>query len=56
MGGLIVIDPKICHGKPVIAGPRTPASVILESLEGGDSIEELCEEYRADRRSYPCPT
>ena len=45
MADLIVIDPKICHGKPVIAGTRTPISVILESLEGGDSIEELCKEY-----------
>ncbi|MFT3881378.1 MAG: DUF433 domain-containing protein [Gemmatales bacterium] len=45
MANLITIDPKICHGQPVIAGTRTPVSVILGSLEGGDSIEELCKEY-----------
>jgi uncharacterized protein (DUF433 family) len=41
----IVIDPKICHGKPVIRGTRTPVTVILGHLAGGDSFETLQKEY-----------
>ena len=41
----IAIDPDICHGKPTIAGTRTPVSVILGHLAGGDSFETLCREY-----------
>ena len=29
MKARIVVDPKICHGKPVIKGTRTPVTVIL---------------------------
>jgi uncharacterized protein (DUF433 family) len=25
----IVIDPKICHGKPVIRGTRTPVAIVV---------------------------
>jgi uncharacterized protein (DUF433 family) len=45
MNDRIVIDPKICHGKPVIRGTRTPVTVILNALAGGDSFETLEKEY-----------
>jgi len=45
MNDRIVIDPKICHGKPVIRGTRTPITVILNALAGGDSFETLEKEY-----------
>jgi uncharacterized protein (DUF433 family) len=41
----IVIDPKICHGKPVIRGTRTPVVIILGHLAGGDSFETLQKEF-----------
>lgn len=41
----ITIDPKLCHGKPVVAGTRTPVAVILGHLAGGDSMETVCREY-----------
>ena len=41
----IDIDPKICHGKPVIRGTRTPVTVILNALADGDSFETLEKEY-----------
>jgi uncharacterized protein (DUF433 family) len=41
----IVIDPNVCHGKPVIRGTRTPVTVILNALAGGDSYETLQREY-----------
>ncbi|MBV8782528.1 MAG: DUF433 domain-containing protein [Phycisphaerae bacterium] len=41
----IVIDPNICHGKPVIRGTRTPVSVILGHLAAGDAFETLQVQY-----------
>ncbi|MFQ6073455.1 MAG: DUF433 domain-containing protein [Methanosarcinales archaeon] len=42
----IAIDEKIMHGKPVVRGTRVPVEVILGSLAGGMSYEEVCREYR----------
>jgi uncharacterized protein (DUF433 family) len=41
----IVIDPKICHGKPVIRGTRTPVAIVVGSLAAGMSFEEVLREY-----------
>ncbi len=41
----IIIDPKIRHGKPVIKGTRVPVEIILGSLAGGMSFEEVCQDY-----------
>ena len=41
----IVIDPEIRHGKPIIKGTRVPVDVILGSLAGGMSVEEVAREY-----------
>ena len=41
----IIIDPEIRHGKPVIKGTRVPVDVILGSLAGGMSVEEVAKEY-----------
>jgi uncharacterized protein (DUF433 family) len=45
MNERIVIDPKICHGKPVIRGTRMPVALVLGSLAGGMSFEEVQREY-----------
>ncbi len=45
MANLIVSDPKIMLGKPTIRGTRITVELILEHLGGGESIEELLEEY-----------
>jgi uncharacterized protein (DUF433 family) len=45
MNERIDIDPSICHGKPVIRGTRTPVSVVLGHLAGGDTFETLRREY-----------
>jgi uncharacterized protein (DUF433 family) len=45
MNDHIAIDSNICHGKPVIRGTRTPVTVILNALAGGDSFETLQREY-----------
>ena len=41
----IVIDPAVCHGTPVIAGTRVPAAIVVGSLAGGMSREEVMREY-----------
>jgi uncharacterized protein (DUF433 family) len=49
MNDQIVIDPKICHGKPVIRGTRMPVSLIVGSLAGGMGFEEVELEYGVTR-------
>ena len=41
----IVIDSEIRHGKPVIKGTRVPVDIILGSLAGGMTMEEVADEY-----------
>ena len=45
MDDRIVIDPKICHGKPVIRSARTPVAIVVGSLAGGMSFEDVQREY-----------
>jgi len=45
MSSRISIDPKVCHGKPVIRGSRVMVATILGALAGGDSIETILEDY-----------
>lgn len=39
------MNPKICHGKPVISGTRVLVSTVLGALAGGDSIAMVAEDY-----------
>lgn len=41
----IVIDPEIVHGKPVVRGTRVPVSIVVGSLAGGMTFEEIQREY-----------
>jgi uncharacterized protein (DUF433 family) len=41
----IALDPAIHHGKPVIRGTRVPATIIIGSLGGGMTFEEVRREY-----------
>lgn len=41
----IVIDPAICHGKPVVRGLRYPVQSILELLASGMTNDEILEDY-----------
>jgi uncharacterized protein (DUF433 family) len=46
---VIVRDPAICGGQPVIRGTRVTLRTILASLAEGDSIEQIV-------RSFPTVT
>jgi len=40
-----MIDPSVCHGKPVFRGTRILVADVLEMIASGVSIEEILEEY-----------
>lgn len=42
---LIISDPDIMMGKPVIRGTRLTVEHILDQLAGGETVEQLLEEY-----------
>ncbi len=41
----IEINPKICHGKPVIRGTRIMVATILGALGAGNSPEDVLSDY-----------
>ena len=45
MNDLIVVDPKICSGKPVIKGTRIMVKNILGMVAGGYNIDRVLEAY-----------
>jgi uncharacterized protein (DUF433 family) len=41
----INVDPKICSGSPVITGTRVHVSIVVGSLAGGMTMQEVMDEY-----------
>jgi len=41
----IIVDPEICHGKPVIKGTRITVSTILDNLAEGLPFDEIIKNY-----------
>jgi uncharacterized protein (DUF433 family) len=41
----IIIDPSICHGKPVVRGLRYPVEMVLELLSAGMTIDDILADY-----------
>jgi uncharacterized protein (DUF433 family) len=42
---LIISDPAVMMGKPVIAGTRITVELILEKLAAGETIEQIIEAH-----------
>jgi len=42
---LIVSDPAIMMGKPIVTGTRITVDLILEKMAAGESIEQLLEAH-----------
>ena len=42
---IIVSDPAVMMGKPVIAGTRITVELILEKLAAGETVEQLLEAH-----------
>lgn len=47
----IIINEKVRHGKPVIAGTRITVDDVLGWLESGMDYEEIEEEYQINKKS-----
>ena len=45
MESRISLSPNVCHGKPVIRGTRVLVASILGALAGGDSVEDILQDY-----------
>ena len=46
----IVVDPAVVHGQPVVRSTRVPVAVVVGSLAGGMSYDEVETEYGITRR------
>jgi uncharacterized protein (DUF433 family) len=42
---MVVSDPKVMMGKPVIAGTRITVELILEKLAAGETVEQLVDSH-----------
>jgi len=42
---LIIVDPEIMLGKPVLAGTRITVELILEKFAAGETIEQILEDH-----------
>ena len=42
---LIVSDPKVMLGKPVIAGTRITVELVLEKLAAGETIDDILDAH-----------
>jgi uncharacterized protein (DUF433 family) len=42
----ISVNPQVCHGKPCVKGTRIMASIILDNLAAGRTVQQI-------QRSYP---
>ncbi|MBM3475491.1 MAG: DUF433 domain-containing protein [Armatimonadetes bacterium] len=45
---LVAVDPQVQGGKPVVRGTRVPVQILVGSLAGGMTIQEVCEQYRVN--------
>jgi uncharacterized protein (DUF433 family) len=46
----ITIDPRICHGNPVLRGLRYPVEMLLELMSAGMTNEEILADYEDLKR------
>jgi uncharacterized protein (DUF433 family) len=45
MSGVIMKDPEILSGEPVFRGTRVPFKILIDYLEGGDTLDQFLEQY-----------
>ena len=48
--GIIHSDPEIMGGTPVFVGTRVPLQNLIDSLEGGESIEDFLDAFPTVKR------
>ncbi len=45
MANVIIKDPNVLGGEPVFRGTRVPFKVLIDYLEGGDTLDQFLEQY-----------
>ena len=45
MANVVVKDRNILGGEPVFRGTRVPFKVLIDYLEGGDTLDQFLEQY-----------
>jgi uncharacterized protein (DUF433 family) len=45
MQNAIIRDPNILGGEPVFRGTRVPFKILIEYLEGGETLDQFLEQY-----------
>lgn len=50
LNGIIHSDPEIMGGTPVFVGTRVPLQNLIDSLEGGESIEDFLDGFPSVKR------
>ena len=45
MRGVIIKDLDILGGEPVFRGTRVPFKILIDYLEGGDTLDQFLEQY-----------
>jgi uncharacterized protein (DUF433 family) len=45
MTGVITKDLNILGGEPIFRGTRVPFKILIDYLEGGDTLDQFLEEY-----------
>ncbi len=48
--GVVHRDPEIMGGAPVFAGTRVPLQNLIDSLEGGESIDDFLDGFPSVKR------
>lgn len=51
---LVVVDPQILGGVPVLRGTRVPVRTLFEYLEGNYTLEEFLECFPSVTREIAC--
>lgn len=46
---VVVIDPRISFGRPVLVGSGIPTAIIAERYKAGESIDQLADDYGRER-------
>jgi uncharacterized protein (DUF433 family) len=45
----ILVDPEVAHSQPVVRGTRVKVAIVVGSLAGGMSLEQVEAEYGINR-------
>jgi uncharacterized protein (DUF433 family) len=46
---IVMIDPRIAFGRPVLVGTGIPTAVLADRYKAGESMNDLAEDYECDR-------